>query len=86
MNLGGLQADLKGGVSWGQSPPQQKTVVFLGLLTEAEREREQAFPYQEFGCHIYENTAPTDLLRKVRAHPEPACIDWFHKVLPEHMF
>jgi len=46
-------------------------------------EREQAFPFQEFGCTLYQNSE--DTIEEISKLPELECIDWFHKVSPETM-
>lgn len=65
--------------SWGD------VAVAECLRDEYMENREQAFPFQEFGCRIIDNNPLTGTLSMIQAHPEPECIDWFHKVLPENM-
>jgi hypothetical protein len=54
------------------------------LLDEYALHRPQAFPFLTFGCHIIVNTE-SGPLNDIEAHPEPECLDWFHKVLPHSM-
>merc|ERR1711966_292186 len=56
------------------------------LRDEYDLHQAQAFPFQRFGCKIViNNRNSTRLLNRIQDHPEPECLDWFHKVPPHIM-